>query len=106
MKEQFSNRPEPKPLEEKMEQEKILFKSEEPRTAAEAANFLRQLATKVEQRQITLRRGAEELILELPETLTIELKAEEEIKKGKTTRSLEIELEWFEDGAGGKVELL
>ncbi len=90
-----------------MGREKLLFKSEETRSAADVADFLQQLAEKIRERQVTLRRDTEEVVLNLPENVVLELKAEEEVKKGKTKRSLEIEIEWRENGgAGGKVDLL
>ena len=89
-----------------MGQEKILFKSEEPRTASDIAEFLQQLAGKIKERQITLSRNDEKLVIDLPENLILELKVEEEIKKGKTKRSFEIEIEWLENGKPeGKVQL-
>ena len=78
-----------------MGKEKVLFKSEERREAAEVAEFLRQLADRVEQRAIVLRKGDDEVLLTLPPVFTLEVKAEEETsKKGKLEYSLEIELEW------------
>ena len=89
-----------------MGQEKILFKSEEPRTAGDIAEVLQQLAGKIKERQIILSRNDEKLVIDLPENLILELKVEEEIKKGKTKRSFEIELEWLENGKPeGKVQL-
>jgi amphi-Trp domain-containing protein len=84
--------------------EKVLFKSEEQREASEVAEFLRQLADRIEQRVVVLRKGDEEVILKLPPVFTLEVKAEEEIsKKGKVEYSLEVELEW-KPGDGKKQE--
>lgn len=78
-----------------MSKEKVLFKSEEKREAAEVAAFLRELADRVEKREVILRKGDEETTLQLPPVFTLEVKAEEETsKKGKVEYSLEIELEW------------
>lgn len=77
-----------------MASEKVLFKSEERIQRREVVKFLEQIAGKIEQGEIILRRGGEELTLRLPENLVLEIKVEEEGAK----RSLELELEWKEGG--------
>lgn len=78
-----------------MSKEKTLFKSEEKREAPDVAAFLRELADRVEKREIVLRKGDDEVTLQLPPRFTLEVKAEEErSKKGKVEYSLEVELEW------------
>lgn len=84
-----------------MGRETVLFKSEERKSAEEVAVFLRQLADKLEEKRVVLRRGAEELSLDIPSSVILELKAEEEVKKGKAKRSLEVEIEWT---VGGEAE--
>jgi amphi-Trp domain-containing protein len=88
--------------------EKVLFKSEEPSSRGDAAQFLRQLADKVESGHVVLKQAGEETSLDLPESLTLEVKAEQEEKKpGRPGKlSLEVELEWTlgEESKGG-VEL-
>jgi amphi-Trp domain-containing protein len=79
-----------------MGREKVLFSSEERSTAQHVASFLRQLADKVEQNEIILRQGSEEVRLTIPNNLVLELKAEEEAKGERIQRSLEVELEWYE----------
>jgi amphi-Trp domain-containing protein len=77
--------------------EVVLFKSEDPKSRDEAAVFLRQLADKLESGDtITLRGGSGSVVLDIPERLVLEVKAEEESKPGFDAhkRSLEIELEW------------
>ena len=91
-----------------MGKEVVLFKSEEKRSTAEVAAFLRQLADRVEKQEVILRQGAEELTLTLPGMVTLEVKAEEETSRsGKVTHSLEVELEWKPGGEkqGGALEL-
>jgi amphi-Trp domain-containing protein len=78
--------------------ETVLFKSEERKGPGEVAAFLRQLADKVEQRAVILRQGNEELRLDLPDSLVLEVKAEEEQSGGGPKRSLEIEIEWILGG--------
>jgi len=81
-----------------MGKEVVLFKSEEKRSTAEVAQFLRQLADRVEKQEVILRQGTEELTLTLPGMVTLEVKAEEETSRsGKVEYSLEVELEWKPD---------
>ncbi len=87
-----------------MGREIILFETEERKTAAEVATFLRTLADKIEAGNITLKAGAKELALTLPKNLVFEIKVEEEEKKGKTKRSLEVEIEWYVGEIGGPDE--
>ena len=83
--------------------EVVLFKSEEKKSISEVAAILRQIADKMEGGEIVLTRGAEEVRLKIPSTVTLELKVEEETKK-VTKKSLEIEIEWpegtEEEGSG------
>jgi amphi-Trp domain-containing protein len=83
-----------------------LFKSEEPKTRAEVAAFLRQLADKLDSSEVILRQGAEELTLTLPHELVLEIQVEDEQKSGGMQHSLEIEIKWFDNGdSGGPMEL-
>ncbi len=83
-----------------MGREIILFETEERKSVAEVATFLRTLADKLETRNITLKAGTKELALSLPKNLILEIKVEEEEKKGKTKRSLEVEIEWIVGDSG------
>lgn len=81
-----------------MGSETVLFKSEEKKSRTEAADFLRHLADKVESGSVVLRSGDAEQTLDIPEALTLEVKAEEE--GGRSVKySLEVELEWSPGGA-------
>lgn len=77
-----------------MGKEVVLFKSEEKRSVQEVAGFLRELADKIAAQQVILQQGENEITLNLPAQITLEVKAEEEDKKTRTQRSLEVELEW------------
>jgi amphi-Trp domain-containing protein len=89
-----------------MGREVVLFKSEERKELSGVVAFLHQLADKLAENQVVLRQGAEEIVVDIPDHVILELKVEEEGKKGKTERSLEIELEWIEgDQSGGLVTL-
>jgi amphi-Trp domain-containing protein len=83
-----------------------LFKSEERKDLASVAAFLHQLADKLAKNQVILRQGAEEIVVNIPNNVVLELKVEEEDKKGKVKRTLEVEIEWLEgDESGGVVTL-
>ena len=91
-----------------MGKETRLFKSEEKKSRTEAAQFLHQIAEKLEAGKVILRRGQEELVLELPRNLILEIQVEDEDKKRKGIQhSLELEIKWFDqDQAGsGALEL-
>lgn len=90
-----------------MAKEIRLFKSEERKNRSEVSAFLHQLADKVGAGQVILRQGQEEVALDLPHNLILEIQVEDEDKKRKGIQhSLEIEIKWFDDdAAGGPLEL-
>lgn len=77
-----------------MGKERVLLKSEEKMSRSEAAALMRDIADKIENGKVTLSRGKKETILDIPERVEVEIKAEEEVGKKKTERKLEIEIEW------------
>ncbi|MGD1993560.1 MAG: amphi-Trp domain-containing protein [Anaerolineae bacterium] len=79
-----------------MGKKKILFKSDEPRDLASVAAFLRELADKLEQNEVTFRQGNDEVSIVLPDIVDFEVEVEEKVKKRKTKRSLELEIDWVE----------
>ena len=90
-----------------MGKETRLFKSEEPKSRAEVGEFLHQIAEKITNGEVVLRQGQEELILQFPMNLILEVQVEDENKKAKGVQhSLEIEIKWFDDdGKSGPLEL-
>ncbi len=90
-----------------MGREVTLFSSKETKSSNEIATFLRDLAGRLEASQVTLRRGADEIVLDLPDSLVLELKVEDEEKRHKGTQhSLEVELKWYDGMAPtGAVQL-
>ena len=90
-----------------MGRETRLFKSEERRNKADVSNFLHQLADKISDGKVVLSQGAEELTLQLPNSLILEVQVEDEDKGAKGIQhSLEIEVKWFDnDEQGGSLEL-
>jgi amphi-Trp domain-containing protein len=89
-----------------MGKEIVLFKSEERKDLASVVAFLHQLADKLAENQVILRQGSEEICLDVPDNVVLELKVEEEDKKGKMKRTIEVEIEWIDgDDSGGVVTL-
>ena len=89
-----------------MGKETILFSSEEKKDLQVVAAFLHQLADKLADNKVILRQGIEEIQVEIPNNVVLEIKVEEELKKNKTKQSLEIEIEWnVGEQAPGGVEL-
>jgi amphi-Trp domain-containing protein len=77
-----------------MGRETVLFKSEEKKASSDIAHTLRQIADKIDDGIMILKQGAEEITLEFPKNMVLELKIEEEQGK-RLKKSLEIELEWI-----------
>lgn len=88
-----------------MAKKSILFKSEEWKARQSTAAFLRELADNLDQGEVTLRRGEEEVTLTFPETLELEIEVTEKVKKHTTERELEIDIEWTEEQTQGTVTL-
>ncbi len=91
-----------------MGKETRLFKSEERKSRTDIGAFLHQLADKISAGEVVLRQGQQEIILQLPGTLILEVQVEDEDKKTKGIQhSLEVELKWFdnEQEQGGILEL-
>jgi amphi-Trp domain-containing protein len=81
--------------------EVVLFSSEEKKALPAVVAFLRELADRLDAGEVILRKGTEELTLSLPQQVVLEVKAEEEDKKGRTQLSLEVEIAWYEGEEGG-----
>ena len=74
--------------------ETVLFKSEEKKTSIDIANVLRHIADKIDTGTMTLKQGSDEITIEFPKDMVLELKVEEEQGK-RMKKSFEIELEWM-----------
>ena len=85
-----------------MAKKNVLVKSEIRKNLADAASFLRELADKIETGQVTLVQGSQDVVIEMPETVSFELEYYEQPKKRGLKKQLEIELEWTEGGRKGK----
>ena len=83
-----------------MGKETRLFKSEERKKRGEVVEFLRQIAERIANGEVVFRQGTEELVLQIPENLILEVQVEDEDKKSKGIQhSLEIEIKWFDNDA-------
>jgi amphi-Trp domain-containing protein len=76
-------------------------------TRSNVAAFLQQLADKIGEGHVVLRQGQQEVTLDLPQNLVLEIQVEDEDKKSKGIQhSLEIEIKWFDDdGSSGPLQL-
>ena len=90
-----------------MGKETRLFKSEERKNRSDVSAFLHQLADKIGEGQVVLRQGKDDIALDLPHSLILEIQVEDEDKKRKGIQhSLEVEIKWYDDdAAGGPLEL-
>lgn len=79
-----------------MGREVILFSSEERTSRAHVANFLRELANKVDSGTVRLMSGTGDVDVDIPGDVVLEIKLEEEEKGTSMKRSLEVEIEWRE----------
>ena len=77
-----------------MGKEITLFKSEEKRGLGDVADFLRELADRIDKGRVVLIRGDKKLKLDLPDTVELEVEVEKEIGRKKTEIELEIEIKW------------
>jgi amphi-Trp domain-containing protein len=76
--------------------EKVLMRSEEKKSRTEVSNFLRDVASKIDEGSLTFRQGTEEIVFELPDALELELKVEEKLGRNPKIQ-FEMELEWLKD---------
>jgi amphi-Trp domain-containing protein len=89
-----------------MGKETRLFKSEERISRSDLSVFVHQVADKISEGRVLLRQGQEEITLQLPERLILEVQVEDEDKGAKGIQhSLEVEIKWFDDEQEGPLEL-
>ena len=89
-----------------MGRETRLFKSQERKNRADVSSFLHQLADKISNGSVVLSQGIEEITLQLPQNLILEVQVEDEEKGTKGIQhSLEVEIKWFDNDQGGSLEL-
>lgn len=91
-----------------MGRETVLLRSKEMKTRSEVAAFLRALADKLDgEGVVRLQRNAEEVVLEVPSRVELQIKAEEEEKGARTQLGMQVEFQWYvgEDGAESGIKL-
>ena len=89
-----------------MARETRLFKTQERKDRAAVSHFLHQLADKISSGKVVLSQGAEDLTLQLPENLILEVQVEDEEKGTKGIQhSLEVEIKWSDSEQSGSLEL-
>jgi amphi-Trp domain-containing protein len=81
-----------------MAKKNVIVKSDLRKSLPDVAVFLRELADKIETGQITLIQAGQDVLIDLPETVSFEIEYYEQPKKRGLKRQLEIELEWTEGG--------
>ena len=79
-----------------MAKKNVIVKSDLRKNLPDVAVFLRELADKVETGTVTLVQGGQDVVIDLPETVSFELEYYEQPKKHGLKKQLEIELEWTE----------
>ena len=89
-----------------MSREETLLNSEEQKDTQEVVDFLRELAESLENRKLTLKKGSDEVDVEVPSSMEMEIELEEESKKRGIKHELEIELEWYDEDQEGEVEIV
>ena len=85
--------------------EEVLFKSESTQSREEIASYLRAVADKLSAGEpVRLSAGSENVTMEIPDRPTFEVKAERETDSsgGNAEQSLELEIEWDENGGDGR----
>jgi amphi-Trp domain-containing protein len=89
-----------------MGKETRLFKSEERKSRSDVSEFLHQLADRISKGTVVLSQGQEEITLQLPQSVILEVQVEDEDKGARGVQhSLEVEIKWFDDEQGGPLEL-
>ena len=88
-----------------MAEEVVIFETEEVADRARVCSFLRELADKIENNNVVLTSNGEETVLDIPDTVELEVKVEKETSASGVEHQLEVEIEWGEGEAGGRVSL-
>jgi len=88
--------------------EEVIFETETKNSRGDVAAYLRQVADKLDSGDaVSLAAGDQSVDLDIPETVTFEVKAERETGGGTPELSVEFELEWKEgaDGESGDLRI-
>ena len=89
-----------------MKRKTIRLKSKDRRTRASIATFLQELGKRLEEGEVKLHQGAEEISIEVPDEVLFFMKATDKTLKRGNKHTLSVRLTWF-DGIkrGGGVSL-
>ena len=86
--------------------ETVLFETERTISRSDVAAYLRTVADNLDDgKPVSLEAGSESVTLDPPEMVEFEVKAEHEGPEGDGELSLELELEWDENGADGSLSI-
>ena len=78
----------------------LLFKSKQRMSRKEAADFLRHLADKIDQGNLTLKQGEQSLELNMPAEMALDVQVKDKDKGHKGLQhELEVEIKWYEGGS-------
>ncbi|MGB6245369.1 MULTISPECIES: amphi-Trp domain-containing protein [Gordonia] len=79
------------------------MKSSEAMSPAQLADLLEGLAARIRGGSVTLKSGTEEVVLDLPGRVKVDVEVTEAQRRRGTKTELEIEIEWYpgESGTGG-----
>ncbi len=85
----------------------ILFKTKEFKSRDDVAVFLEHLAKKLKEGKLTLKTGQEEVQLNIPGKVVLEVQVDDKDKRSKGIQhSLEVEIKWYDrDLESGTLEL-
>jgi amphi-Trp domain-containing protein len=79
---------------------RILVKSKERQDVQSVAGFLHDLAERLEQNELILRQGDEQVQLSIPDRVVLGLKVKEKPKKRRTKHRLKLTIQWIEGEKG------
>jgi amphi-Trp domain-containing protein len=81
-----------------MARKNVLVKSDLRKNLPDVAVFLRELADKIETGKVTLVQGGQDVVIDLPESVSFEIEYYEKPKRQGVKKQLEIEIDWTEGG--------
>ncbi len=71
-----------------------LIRSRDTHSRESLADLLESLAERVRSGSLAFQEGTEEVVVELPEELRVDLEVKDSVKKGRSRRKLEVEVVW------------
>lgn len=79
-----------------MGKETVLLRSKEMKSREDVATFLRTLAEKLDgEGTIRVQQGDDEVVLEVPSRVELQIKVEQEEKGSRTQLGMEVEFQWY-----------